>query len=68
MIMVIIQSSLHLGLFVTLQDRMGSKKSDAVMRSIADFEVPDVLVFLPSFKMFSCFFLSINSKTLTPLA
>ena len=51
---------------MTFQDRMGCKEGDATVRSVADFEVPDVLVCLPSFKMFSWLFL-INSKTLTPL-
>ena len=46
-------------------DRMGCKEGDAMVRSIADFQVPDVIVCLPSFKMFRCFFM--NSKTLTPL-
>ena len=51
---------------MTLQDRMGCKEDDAIVRLIADFEVPDVLVCIPSLKMFSCFF-STKSKTLTPL-
>ena len=55
MLMVIIQWALHLRLSVTFQDRMGYKKGDAIVRSIADFEGPDVLVCLPSFEMFSCF-------------
>ena len=56
MLAVIIQWSLHLGLSVTFQDRMGCKEGGAIVRSIADFEVLDVLVSLPLFKMFSCFF------------
>ena len=56
--------SLHKGLSVTFQDTMGCKEGDAIVRSIADFEVPNVFVCLPSFKMFS--FFSIKSKTLTP--
>ena len=47
------QWSLHLGLSVTFPDRMGCKEGDAIVRSIVDFEVSDVLVCLPSFKMFS---------------
>ena len=58
MLMVIIQRSLNLRLYVTFQDRMGFKEGVAI-KSIADFEVPDVHVCLPLFKMFSCFF-SIN--------
>ena len=57
MFTVIIQWSLHKGLSVTFQDRMGCKEGDAIVRSIADFEVPDVLVCLSSFKMFSWFLL-----------
>ena len=38
---------------VTFPDRMGFKEEDAIVRSVADFEVPDVLVCLRSFKMFS---------------
>ena len=53
MLTVIIQWSLHLELSVTFQDRMGCKEGDAIVRSIADFEVPGVLVCLPLFKMFS---------------
>ena len=52
---VIILWSLHEGLSVTLQDRMGCKEGDATVRSIADFKVPDVLMCLPSFKMLSWF-------------
>ena len=60
MFTVIIQWSLHKGLCdipayigwaVTFQHRMGCKEGDAIVRPNADFEVPDVLVFLPSFKM-----------------
>ena len=50
------------GLSVTFQDRMGCKKGDATVGSFDDFEVPDVLVCLPSFKMFS-WFLLIKLKT-----
>ena len=50
---VILQWSLHLGLSVTFQNRIGCKKGDVIVRSIADFEVSDVLVSFPSFKMFS---------------
>ena len=56
MLTVIIQWALHLGLSVTFQDRMSCKEEDAIVRSVADFEVPDVLVCLLSFKMFSWFF------------
>ena len=66
MFAVIIQKSLHKGLSVTFQDKMGCKEGDANVRSIGDFEVLDVLVCLPSFKMFS-WFLSIKLKTLSPL-
>ena len=66
MFTVIIQCSLHKGLSVTFQDRMGCKEGDAIMMSIADFEVPDVLECLPSFKMFS-WFLLIKLNTLSPL-
>ena len=45
---------------------MGCKEGDAIVRSIADYEVPDVLVCVPSFKMFS-WFLLIEIKTLSPL-
>ena len=51
---------------MTFQDRMGCKEGDVIVRSIADFEVPDVLVCLPLFKIFS-FFFSKNFKTLTAL-
>ena len=51
---------------MTFQDRMSCKEGGAIVRSIADFELPNVLVCLPSFKIFMCFFL-INFKTLTPL-
>ena len=68
MFTVIIQWPLLLGLSVTFQDRMGMgcKKEDAIVRSIADFEVPDVLVCLPSFKCLVVVF-SAKSRTLTPL-
>ena len=56
MVTVIIQWLLYLGLYVTLQDRVGCEEGDAIVRSIADFELPDVPVCLPSFKMFSFFF------------
>ena len=36
-------------------DRKGCKNRDAIVRSIADFEGPDVLVCLSSFKMLSWF-------------
>ena len=62
---VIILWSLHLGLSVIFQDRMGCKDGDAIVRSFDEFEVLDVHVCLPSFIMFS-FFLT-KSKTLTPL-
>ena len=52
---------------MSFQDRMGCKEGDVIVSSIADFEFPNVFVCLPSFKMFSCYFFSINSKTLTPL-
>ena len=51
--MVIIQWSLHKRLCVTLQDRMGCKEGNANVRSIANFEVPDVLVCLPLSPQFS---------------
>ena len=38
------------------KDKMGCKEGDAIVISIADFEMPDVLVCLLSFKMFSFFF------------
>ena len=56
MLTVIIQWLLHLGLSVTFQDRMGCKEGDAIVRAVADSEVPDAFVCLPSFRMFSCFF------------
>ena len=34
----------HTVLFVTFQDRIGCKEGDTIVRSIAEFEVPDVLV------------------------
>ena len=63
---VIIKWSLRKRLSVTFQDRMGCKEGDAMVRSIADFEVPDIHVCLPSFKMFS-WFLLIKLKVLSPL-
>ena len=66
MFTVIIQWSLLKGLSVTFQDRMGCKEGDDNVKSIADFEVPDFLVCLPSFKMFSWFLLT-KFKTLSPL-
>ena len=57
MLTVIIQWSLHKGLSMTFQDRMGCKEGDAIVKPNADFEVPDVLVCLSSFKMFSWFLL-----------
>ena len=62
----IIQWSLYEGLLVTFQNRMGCKEGNAIVRSVTDFEVPDVLVCLPSFKIFSLFLL-IRLKTLSPL-
>ena len=56
MLTIIIQWSLHLGLSVTFQDSMGCKEGDAIVRSTANSEVPDVLVCLPSFKIISYFF------------
>ena len=66
MFAVILQCSLHKGLSVTFQDRRGCKEEDAIVRSDADFEVSNVLVCLPSFKMFT-WFLSKKFKTLSPL-
>ena len=66
MFTVIIQWSLHRGLSVTFQDKMGCKEGDGIVRSIAYFDVPDFLVCLPSFKMFS-WFLLIRLKTLSPI-
>ena len=42
---------------MTFQDRMACKESDDCVKSTADFEVHNVLVCLPSFKMFSGFLL-----------
>ena len=57
MLTVITQWLLHLGLFVTFQDRMGCKEGEAIVRAFVDFEAPVVRVCLPSFKMFRfCFF------------
>ena len=51
----------HTVVAVTFQDRIGWKKLDAIVRSIADLEVPDVLVCLPSVKgslpLFKFFFI-----------
>ena len=47
---------------VAFQDRMGCKKEDAKVRQIVDFELSDVPVCLPSFKMFNWFML-IKLKT-----
>ena len=66
MFTVIIQWSLYKRLSVIFQVRMGCKEGDPIVRSIADFEVPDNLVCLPSFKKFS-WFLLIKIKTLSPL-
>ena len=40
---------------MTLQRRMGCKEGGAIVRLITDFEGPDVLVCLRSFKMFIWF-------------
>ena len=56
MSLVSTQWSLLKGLSVPFHDRMGCKKRDAIVMSFADFEVPEVLVCLPSFKMFSFFY------------
>ena len=66
MLSVIIQWSLHKGLSVKFQDRMGYKQGDVIVKSIADFEVADVHVRLPSFELFSWFLLT-KLKTLSPL-
>ena len=58
----ITQWSLLKGMVVAFQDRIGCEEGDVNMMSIVDFEVPDVLVCLPSFKMFSWIFL-IKFKT-----
>ena len=50
---VFIQWSLLKVLSVTFKNRMGCKKWDAILRSTAHFEVPDVLVCFSSFSMFS---------------
>ena len=42
---------------MTILDRMSCKEGDATLRSIADKEVPDIRVFLPSLKMFGWFLL-----------
>ena len=55
MFTAITQWSLLKRLSVAFQDRMGCKEEDANVESNADYEVPDVLVCLPSFKMFSWF-------------
>ena len=49
MFTVITHWSLLKGLSVTFQGRMGCEEGDAIVRSISDFKVPDVLVSLPSF-------------------
>ena len=59
MFMVIIQWSLNIELSVKFQHRMSCKEGNAIVRSIADFEVPDILVCLPSFKYLVFFFRSI---------
>ena len=59
---VITQRSLLKGVSVTFQDKVGCKEGDVIVRSVADFEVPDVRVCLPSFKMFRLFLL-IKLKT-----
>ena len=43
------------GLAVTFKDRMSSKGGDATVRSITDFDVPDIIMCLPSLRMFSWF-------------
>ena len=55
MFTVITQRSLLKRLSVTFQDGTGCKEGDDFVRSIADFELPDVLVCLWSFEMFSFF-------------
>ena len=55
---VITQWLLLKGMSVIFQDGMGCKEGDAILRSIEDFEVPDILVCLPSFKMFNWFLLA----------
>ena len=56
MFTVIIKWSLRKGLSVTFQDMMSCKEGDAIEKYIVNFEVRDVLVCPPSFKMFTCFF------------
>ena len=51
MLAAITQWLLVKGLSRTFQDRKGCKEGDAIVRSIVDFEVPDVLVCFPSFKI-----------------
>ena len=46
---VITQWSLFTGLSMTFQYRIGCKEGNAIVRSIADFEVLDLLVCLQSF-------------------
>ena len=62
MFTVITQLSLLKELSVTFQEGIGCKEWDATVRSITDFEVPDVFVYLPVFKIFS-WFLLIKNKT-----
>ena len=50
------------GMSVTFQDRLSCKETDAIVRSFTDFEVSDIHVYPPSFKMFSLFLL-VNFKT-----
>ena len=40
---------------MTFEDRISSKEEGAIVRSMADFEVSDALVCLPSFKIFIFF-------------
>ena len=66
MFTVILQWLLHKGMSVAFQDRLGCEEGNAIVRSIADFEVPDVLVCFPSFEMFK-WFLLIKLKILSPI-
>ena len=52
---VITQWSLLKGLSVTFHDMMGCKEGYVFMRSMVDFEEPDVRVCLPTFKLLSWF-------------
>ena len=54
---VIRQWSIIERLSVTFQDTMGCKHGDIIVRSITYFEVPDVPVRFPSFRMLSWFML-----------